>query len=129
MRRQANIVESIDWPTVLLYGAMVTFGWLNIYAAVYDEESAKSIFDLSLNSGKQLLWIGSSMVLIIGIMVIDFRFYDSFAYVIYGIVIVLLVAVLIFGREVAGSQSWFEIGGFKIQPSEFAKFADRKSVV
>ena len=98
-------------------------GWFNIYAAVYDEELQKSIFDLSLNSGKQLIWIATSMLIIIVILTVDFRFYDSFSFIIYGIVIFLLIIVLFAGIKVAGSTSWFSIGGFRVQPSEFAKFA------
>lgn len=82
-----------------------------------------SIFNLSLNSGKQLIWIGTSILIIIVIMTVDFRFYDSFAYIIYGVVVFLLILVLFAGTKVAGSTSWFSIGGFRVQPSEFAKFA------
>lgn len=128
MRSQENIANDVDWITIMLYAALVILGWLNIYAAVYDEQAVKSIFDLSQNSGKQLLWIAGSMVLIIVVMVIDFKFYDTFAYLIFGGVIFLLVFVLVFGREVAGSKSWFEIGSFRIQPSEFAKFATALAV-
>jgi rod shape determining protein RodA len=108
---------------VIIYFILVFLGWLNIYAAVYDEEVHKNIFDLSLNSGKQFLWIITSILIIIVIMTIDFRFYDSFAYIIYGFIIFLLLLVLVAGTKVAGSTSWFSIGGFRIQPSEFAKFA------
>jgi rod shape determining protein RodA len=102
---------------------LVLLGWFNIYAAVYDEEAAKSIFDLSINSGKQLLWIGTSIIIIIAIMNLDYKFYDSFSFIFYGTIVLLLIVVLVFGREVAGSKSWFEIGSFRIQPSEFTKFA------
>lgn len=123
MRQEGSILNKIDWVVVILYFVLVFFGWLNIYAAVYDEEVHKSIFDLSLNSGKQFLWILTSILIIIVIMTIDFRFYDSFAYIIYGFIIFLLLLVLVAGTKVAGSTSWFSIGGFRIQPSEFAKFA------
>jgi rod shape determining protein RodA len=101
----------------------VLWGWLNIFATVYDAEASQSIFDLSLNSGKQLLWIGTAIILITVILNTDYKFFDAFAYIIYGVVILSLVAVLLLGRKVAGSQSWFEIGTIRIQPSEFAKFA------
>ncbi len=123
MRQEGAIVNKIDWVVIALYFALVILGWLNIYAAVYDEEVKKNIFSLSLNSGKQLIWIGTSILIIIVIMTIDFRFYDSFAYIIYGIVIFLLVFVLFAGTKVSGSTSWFSIGGFRVQPSEFSKFA------
>lgn len=97
-------------------------GWLNIYAAVYDPENFKSIFDLETDSGKQLLWVGTSVILIIFIMVMDFRFWDSFSIILYGAIILMLLGVLIFGREVNGAKAWFEIGSFRLQPAEFSKF-------
>jgi len=102
---------------------MVTIGWLNIYAAVYDVETQKSIFDVSLNSGKQLIWIFSALVIILVILVVDFRSFDTLAYIIYGVSVLLLAGVLVFGREIAGSKSWFDFGFFRLQPSEFAKLA------
>lgn len=123
LRRQDDIFGNIDWTTIILFLLLVFMGWLNIFAAVYDENAHKSIFDMSLNSGKQLVWIGTTLVLIVVIMLMDYKFYDSFAYIIYGGVVLLLIFVLLFGREVAGSKSWFEIGSFRLQPAEFAKFA------
>lgn len=123
MREDRNIFGRVDWVTALFYLAFVLIGWLVIYSTNYDEETSKSIFDLSLNSGRQFIRIVSCVAIIVVILTADFRFYDSLAYVIYGLIIFLLILVLIFGREVAGSQSWLEIGPVKIQPSEFAKFA------
>lgn len=123
MRKEPGILNKVDWLVVLIYFVLVLLGWLNIYAAVYDEEVHKSIFDLSINSGKQFLWILTSVLIIVVIMTIDFRFYDSFAYVIYGFVLLLLILVLVLGTKVSGSTSWFSIGGFRVQPSEFAKFS------
>jgi len=128
LRREKSIVANTDWLTILLYGTLVIMGWLNIYAAVYDESLNMSIFDFNLNSGKQLLWIGSTVVIFITVMTIDFKFYESFAYVIYGAVILLLLLVLVFGTEVSGAKSWFIIGGVSLQPSEFAKFATALAV-
>lgn len=107
---------------VSIYLVMVLLGWFNIYAAVYNEDH-KSIFDISQNYGKQLIWIGTSVVLAIIILQIDGKFYTVFSYPIYGSVILLLILVLLLGREVAGSKSWFEIGSFRVQPAEFGKFA------
>ncbi|NJN26556.1 MAG: rod shape-determining protein RodA [Cyclobacteriaceae bacterium] len=123
MRAEKTLLNKIDWLVVSTYLVLVLLGWLNIYAAVYDEELQKGIFDLSLNSGKQFLWICTSMVIIIVIMTVDFRFYDSFAYIVYGLIMLMLVFVLFAGTKVAGSTSWFSIAGFRVQPSEFAKFA------
>lgn len=122
MRREAKTTGKIDWLIIFIYAALVMMGWLNIYAAVYDPENFKSIFDLETNSGKQLLWIGTSVILIIFIMVMDFRFWDSFSIILYGTIILMLLAVLVFGREVNGAKAWFEIGSFRLQPAEFSKF-------
>lgn len=122
--RSVNLTSNqYDWIAVSLYFLLVFLGWLNIYAAVYDEETSASIFDFSINSGKQLVWIASSILLIIFISILDFRFYDSFAYIIFGVFVVVLIAVLLLGTEVKGSKSWIGIGSYGIQPSEFAKFA------
>ena len=82
MRNRAGIFELIDWTTILLYLILVLLGWMNIYASVYNEEH-QSIFDLSQRYGKQLLWIGAAVAIAITILLIDFRFYSSFAYPIY----------------------------------------------
>lgn len=128
MIREDDISNQIDWFTIALYFVIVLLGWLNIFAAVYDETLNQNIFDFSLNSGKQLIWIASSVVLIVLIISLDYKFYDTFGYVIFGGIMLLLVFVLLFGREVAGSKSWFEIGSFRLQPSEFAKFATALAV-
>lgn len=108
--------------TVLIYTALVLIGWISIYAAVYNEEH-HSIFSMSERYGKQLIWIGTSVFLAVLILVIDSNFYSTFAYPIYGIVMFILILVLLFGTEINGATSWFKIGGFALQPSEFAKFA------
>ncbi|OQX75142.1 MAG: rod shape-determining protein RodA [Bacteroidetes bacterium 4484_249] len=122
MRNRTNIYQNIDWITVLLYFLLIFIGWINIYAAVYNEEH-QSIFDMSQNYGKQLMWIGTSVLLALIILIIDAKFFSAFSYFIYLFVIVMLVSVLLFGKEIAGSRSWFQIGSFSLQPSEFAKFA------
>ncbi|MGK7392165.1 MAG: rod shape-determining protein RodA [Candidatus Cyclobacteriaceae bacterium M2_1C_046] len=127
MRRRDNILKNVDWLTILLYFLLVILGWLNIYAAVYDESANQSIFDLSLNSGKQLLFIGGAVILIIVIMSLDFKFYDTFSWPIFGLMLFLLV-VAMFGREVAGTRGWIDFGPFKLQPSEFTKFATALAV-
>lgn len=122
MRRKINVYRDIDWFTVVIYLALVFMGWLNIYAAVYNEEHS-SIFDLSQKYGKQLLWIVAAIVIIVVVMLIEGRFYLFFAYPIYFSVILLLIFVLLFGSEINGARSWISIGSFSLQPSEFGKFA------
>jgi rod shape determining protein RodA len=128
MKRQEDISFSLDWVTVFLYLALILLGWLNIFAAVYDVEKHQSIFDLTLNSGKQLLWIGTSLLLGFIILVIDYKFYDTFAYVIYGLFLIALLAVLVLARDVSGARAWLDFGFMKLQPSEFTKFATSLAV-
>ena len=119
---QNKFWKSIDLPIILLYIALVLIGWLNIYAAVFDESHA-SIFDLEKNYGKQLLWIATALFIGLMVLLIDSKFFSVFAFGIYGITLIMLVSVLFFGKYVNGSRSWFEIGSFRLQPAEFAKFA------
>jgi rod shape determining protein RodA len=122
MRKDYDISGKIDWPTVLLYLALVIFGWVNVFASVYDETANQSIFDLSLNSGRQLLFIFASLIIAFAITIVDMRFYETFAYVLYGILLFILFLVPIIGKEVGGNKAWIGIGSFGVQPSEFAKF-------
>lgn len=123
MRRDSNILNRMDWLTLLIYGILVLMGWLNIYASVYEEGAGMSIFDFSLNSGKQLIWIASTVGIFFIIISIDFQFFESVSYVLYAIIILMLIFVLLFGTKISGARSWFEVGSFiKLQPSEFAKF-------
>lgn len=128
MRDSDQLINRLDWGTIILYLLLVSLGWLNIFAVVYDVQADQSIFDMSLRSGKQLVWICAAAILVTAVMLVDFRFYSSFAYFFYGGIVLILIFVLLFGREVAGSKSWFTIGSFRMQPSEFAKFATALAV-
>jgi rod shape determining protein RodA len=119
MRQEEIITHKVDLLTVFIYVVMVFWGFLNIYSAAYDE--TQSIW--ALNSGKQLIFIGVSAVLILTILIIDFRFFETFSYVIYGLIMFVLLLVPFIGKEVGGNRSWLGVGSFGIQPSEFAKFA------
>jgi len=121
--RNNLLIYRLDWLAILVYLVLIFAGWLNIYAAEYNPEIDASMFSLSTSAGRQLMWIGTSLVLIGVIMLVDFKAYSILAFPVYGTLILMLIAVLLFGREVAGSRSWFEIGSFKLQPSEFTKFA------
>ena len=125
--RSNNLLANIDWVSILLYLLLVFIGWLNIYAAVYDENHS-SIFDISQKYGKQLVWIGAAFVLAFLVLLTDSKFFTTFSMVIYGIMIFLLIAVLFLGTETKGARSWFEIGDFRIQPAEFAKFATNLAI-
>ncbi len=123
MRNEADISGKLDWVTVMLYILLVSLGWINIYAVVYDANAVQNIWDLSLNSGRQLLFIAASFIIILAIIIVDMRFYETFAYLIYGVVLFMLLLVPVIGKEVGGNKSWIGFGAFSLQPSEFAKFA------
>lgn len=106
---------------------MVISGWINIYSAIYNEEF-NSIFDISQRYGKQLMWIGFSVVLAFFILQIDSKFFVTFGYLIYVFFILLLVVVLLIGKEVNGARSWFVVGSFAFQPAEFAKLGTSLAV-
>lgn len=120
MRR--SLLGTLDLPLVFLYLLLVILGWLNIYAAVYNE-SHSSIFDLSQRYGQQLIWMLAAFVLAVVVLLVDARVYYVFAYYIYGFFLLTLLLVLLFGTEVHGSRSWLVMGPIRVQPSEFAKFA------
>lgn len=121
MTTRNNIVGKIDWPLLLMYLVLVIIGISTIYAAAYNENNP-SIFDMSQHYGKQALFLGVSVFMGLIIMLIDAKFFNTFAYVIYGLSILSLFFVLVAGSTIAGSKSWIQIGGFSFQPSEFAKF-------
>ncbi|MCC7232418.1 MAG: rod shape-determining protein RodA [Bacteroidia bacterium] len=122
MRDQKGILQNIDWLLVSLFLILMVMGWVNIYAAVYDDQH-RSIFDLTQNYGKQTLWIAGALLIALMILIIDGKFYAAFSYPVYGIMLLLLISTFAFSRDVKGSYGWIDIGSFKLQPAEFAKFA------
>lgn len=111
-----------DSTTLLLYTALVLLGWLNIYASVYESSRAFAIWDLSFSSGRQLIFIGTSFILIFLIYSLDVHFFEKLAYVFYALILILLFLVPFIGKEVGGNKAWIGIGSYGLQPSEFAKF-------
>jgi len=123
MRKQEHsLFFGVDKITVLTYALLVLMGWLNIYAAVYNEDH-QNIFDTTQKYGKQLIWISSAALIAMFILIIDSGFFTVFAYVFYVILLLACIAVPYLGREVKGSRSWFRFGDFGVQPAEFMKFA------
>lgn len=122
MNNQRSLFFNVDWFIILTYLALCIIGWFNIHAAVYDADNP-SIVDLDTNYGKQLIFIVSAVIIGFVILLLDGKFFNSFSPIFYGITLLLLVLVLIVGRNVGGNQAWIPIGSFRLQPSEFAKFA------
>lgn len=121
MTQQQPKPASIDWICLVLYVVFVFAGLLCIYASVY-KETNPLIYDTSQNYGKQFMWIGISAFIGLLILLVDEKLFYAFAYGFFGLSIILLLATFAIGTEVKGSSSWIRIGGFQIQPAEFAKF-------
>ncbi|MBQ2161734.1 MAG: rod shape-determining protein RodA [Bacteroidales bacterium] len=116
-----GLKKTVDWRLIVVYLALMLFGWINIYAAVQSGEPS-SIFDLSCNSGKQALWMGGAIVLAaLVLFVISSYFWESISNPAYLVVLVLLVLVIFMSHNVKGSHSWFELGPVKFQPAELSK--------
>jgi rod shape determining protein RodA len=125
MRNDEKFTGNIDWLSVLIYAALVLIGWATIYSAVFTE--GLSPFNTAgsgtaVNTGKQFQWIVGCLVIGAIILIIDGKFFVTFAYPIFGFFIPLLIGVMFFGAMVKGQRNWIRIGGFQMQPSELAKF-------
>src|ERR1700759_1528888 len=119
---QRSFFFNVDWVTVVIYLALCTVGWFNIHAAVFDARHP-SIIDLNTNYGKQFIFICVSVILAIFILLLESRFIIALAPAFYVVTVLLLIVVLVIGRNVGGNQAWINLGGgFRLQPSEFAKF-------
>lgn len=119
-REKNNIFAGVDLWLVLIFTILVFLGWLNIYAASTSEVHYE-ILDFNARYGKQLIWIGLSIPIIIVVLFIDTRFYERFASIFYIIAILSLIGLFIFGKNINGARSWYALGSFTIQPTEFAK--------
>ncbi len=118
--RSGNIWSNVDWLTIGLFLALAIFGWLNIYGASYTFDQT-SIFDFSNRAGKQFTWIMGSLLLGLILLLIDNKTYDVVAYVLYGAMLLLLLATPFLARDIKGSLSWISLGPVNLQPAEFAK--------
>ena len=121
MRFKSHIFDKVDWWTVLMYAALVIIGWLNVYAALFNENY--ELIDFSQKYGRQLIWISIGFLIAIFILFFNWKFFEGFAYLIYLLSLLSLIGVLLFGIEVNGAKSWFDFGLIRIQPGEFAKVA------
>jgi rod shape determining protein RodA len=117
-------LRNIDLFTFSFYIALVALGWIMVFAVSYSREWANTdVSFFATSAGKQTIWIGICAVVFALIFIVDWKFWQTFAYLIYSIGIVLLVAVLFFGKNIKGATAWFAFGSFSFQPSEVAKFA------
>lgn len=117
-----SVWKNVDWWTVTLYLALVILGWFSVCGASYNY-GEPDFFDFTTRAGKQLMWIGCSMILVFVLLMLEDRLYDTYAYLIYGFMILLLFGTIFNPHEIKGSRSWIVLGPVSLQPAEFAKFA------
>ena len=125
--KSTGLFRSIDWWTVGIYLLLVAFGWISVCGASYSYGEV-DLFSLSSRSGMQIVWIGTSVVLAIVILLLDDRIYEKFGFLIYGFMLLLLFLTIFNPHEIKGSRSWLVIGPLRLQPAEFAKFATALAV-
>ena len=125
--KQPSVLRSLDWWTIGIYLCLLAFGWLSVCGASYTYGDT-DILSLSTRSGMQIVWIGTSICLGFVLLMLDDRFYDTFAYIIYAILLLLLFATIFNPHEIKGSRSWLVLGPLRLQPAEFAKFATALAV-
>ncbi len=120
MYNRVNTWKGLDWWTIGMYLLLVIFGWMNIYGATYSFEQTE-VLALDSNAGKQLLWIGTACAMGLILLLIDYKFYDTFAYIFYVFWMLVLLITPLFAKEINGSLSWLSLGPVSLQPAEFAK--------
>ena len=118
----SSVLRSLDYWTILIYVALLIFGWISVCGASYTYGDT-DIFSLDTRSGMQIIWIGTSLVLGLVLLLLDDRYYDMFAYIIFGVLLILLFATIFNPHTIKGSRSWLVLGPLRVQPAEFAKFA------
>jgi rod shape determining protein RodA len=118
--KNQSIRSHIDWMSVFLYVSLVLLGWLNIYSSSLSIEG-NTAFDFGQIYGKQLIFIGLSLPLIIVILAVDGKFYEKYSVILFGIALLLLAGLYVFGKEIKGQVNWYQFGPLSFQPAEFAK--------
>ena len=123
-----GVTSNVDWVAVLLYFALIAFGWVNIYAAT-NSGSADSAFAITERYGMQLIWIGGSLLIGVMMMLLDYKYYHIFAYPAYILaMIVVLLTLTPLGHEANGARAWLKLGPILIQPAEFLKIGTALAV-
>jgi rod shape determining protein RodA len=121
MAKSPSIFNKLDWPLVITYLVLMFIGLITVYAAGFNPEHPK-IYDISQTYGKQLVWIAACLLLGFIIINMSSKVFSVFAYAYYVLILLLLILVLFIAKEVGGAKAWIDLGFFRLQPSEFAKF-------
>ncbi len=121
-KANAGQAKNFDWPTIAVFFSLITIGWLMLYSVFNNPDNTFTFLDFTSEIGKQTVWVGISVVVFILVLNIEWNFWNTLAYPIYAISLILLILVLIIGSEIKGAKSWFSFGSVGFQPSEIAKF-------
>ena len=121
--KNQSVTNNLDWVSVIIYIILVIMGWLNIYSSSLPLSDDNYIFDMTQFYGKQFMYIFLSIPLIFVVLSADGKFYDKFSIIIFGIALLSLAGLFVFGKTVKGQANWYSFGSFGIQPAEFAKAA------
>lgn len=127
-QRTNSSKKSFDWVALSVYFSLVMIGWFMVFSTLYNEKTPYAFLDVSTPLGAQTLWIVISMVAFLLTLTIDWKFWNTFAFPIYGVTVILLVLVLFIGKEINGAKAWFSFGFFSFQPSEWTKFGTALAV-
>jgi len=127
-RRTNTSKKSIDWVVLSVYFSLVVIGWFMVFSTLYNEQNPTAFLDVSTPLGAQTLWVFISIVAFLFTLTIDWKFWNTIAYPLYGLTLGLLVLVLLVGKEINGAKAWFSFGFFSFQPAEWAKFATALAV-
>ncbi len=121
-RYNKNPLATVDWPTIVLYLLLLVCGWISVCGASYDFEHT-DLFSWGSRTGKQLVWMGCSVCLGFVLLMLEDKFYDTLANVIYLVMMVVLLITPFLASDTKGSYSWIKLGAISLQPAEFAKCA------
>ena len=121
VRSSRNPAQNLDTLSIAIYLFLVVIGIMSIYSASYNVDNHKPLYDFNTFAGKQFVFACTALLLILIILLIDYRFFEASAYIFYIFTIILLFAVILFGKEVKGQQNWIQVGPVSLQPTEFAK--------
>lgn len=120
--------NSFDWVTLSVYFSLVIIGWFMVFSTLYDDNNPYAFLDFTTPIGSQTLWVIISILIFLATLAIDWKFWNVLAFPIYGVTLLFLILVLIFGKEVNGAKAWFSFGFFSFQPAEWAKFGTALAV-